>query len=247
MQQFARRPEPEGAPEPSVSNETLAQLLDQLSGLARQVAEMREEIAAMKATPKVEAVETSVEPPVVEPERETSVGNVLVDEEEFIEIARTSPATTESPVMENALSDDEIQRLLTDAALGAVSEEPEPVELEEPVLRVVEDEPALGAILLDRSLVARVPSHLAIAALAVPHRMEGTSLVVKAALPFDTASLDVIADSIACPVVPEAAPMEDVLAALRAAYGTESREVERDTAFAVADAPKKRGLFRRSA
>ncbi len=172
------------------------------------------------------------------------------------------------------MSDFDIQRMLAEAALGAfdaakptserVEESPvaphEPVATEEPldvpVLTLVEDEPEEDPHIrvafsfdLDKALVAKVPANLAIAALAVPHRMEGNKLVCKAAQPYDYPSLDIIADAVAFEVVPEPAEIEQVLAALRRAYGDENRDMEKDAVWGVsANEPKRRrGLFRRSA
>jgi hypothetical protein len=176
-----------------------------------------------------------------------------------------------------AMSDDDIQRMLAEAALGAFDAkkldwetkdevvEPvqlaaEPMKVEEPeaapVLHLIEDAPlevasykvALGFD-LDHSVLAKVPANLAIAALAVPHRMEGSKLVCKVAQPYDYPSLAIIADAAACEVVPEPAMIEQVLAALRVAYSDDSRDTEKDALWSVsAEQPKrKRGLFRRSA
>jgi hypothetical protein len=57
-----------------------------------------------------------------------------------------------------------------------------------------------------------------------------------------------IADATACKVTAEPAQIEDVLAALRRAYGNESDDLEREAAWEAApQQPKKRGLFRRAA
>jgi hypothetical protein len=263
MQQFARRPEPEGAPEPVVSNDTLAQLLDQISALARDVAGLREELAQLKSSPHGQAqveeapVELETAFPAVAERPKAATDDLSVDEESLVELVRTSPVN-EAAAQPAPLTDDEIQRMLTEAALGAMDassesavreETAEPVE-EEPVTLVLDEQPPTtsGAISFDASVVARVPSALAIAALAVPHRLEGGTMFVKAVEPFDKGALDVIADAVACTVVPEPAPMEDVLAALRSAYSQESRELERDAAWTVTERPKKRrGLFRRAA
>lgn len=166
------------------------------------------------------------------------------------------------------MSDDDIQRMLAEAALGAfdaaatnqapgVEESPSHNEetTEEPdnrpFLHIEEEVPqpvAIESFALDLTVTAKVPSHLAIAALAVPHRLEGTKLFCKSVQPFDIPALDMLADATAFEVVAEPARMEDVLAALRKAYGDENAEIEKDYAWNVAESkPKrKRGLFRRA-
>ncbi|MEX2243596.1 MAG: hypothetical protein WD716_07080 [Fimbriimonadaceae bacterium] len=172
-------------------------------------------------------------------------------------------AEEEAPAVSGPLSDEEIQKMLAQAALGAIdaakAEEPE-VAVEElepevavaegPVLRIEEAAPEFAqavAIEFDRAAVAKVPSHLAIGALAIPVSIADGTILCKAVAPLDRASLDMIADATACKVTAETAPTEDVLAALRKAYGDESDDLEREAVWNSANQkPQKRGLFGRA-
>jgi hypothetical protein len=172
-------------------------------------------------------------------------------------------AEDESPAPSGPLSDEEIQKMLAQAALGAIDAakaeepevavetiEPEVAVAETPVLRIEEAAPELApavAIEFDRAAVAKVPSHLAIGALAIPVSFADGTILCKAVAPLDRASLDMIADATACKVTAEPAPTEDVLAALRKAYGDESDDFERETVWESApQKPQKRGLFGRA-
>jgi hypothetical protein len=327
MQQFARRPEPEGQ-EPTgpihLAPDSVAQLLDQITELTRQVSAVKDELATIKSennklrvqiaggiaqqeaadtrpiAPEVKADEPVVSRAPVTPEdvvtpktdstKKTDAEKSAqdkIDEEFLVDLVRAqgvkeSTTPTKTEVIDTVLaieqrasgpmSDDDIQRMLAEAALGAfdaaspsvtkvANEETaaQPVHGEEPDNRPflhLEDEapieePALviEAFTLDLTVTAKVPSHLAIAALAVPHRLEGTKLYCKSAQPFDIPALDMLADATAYEVVAEPAHMEDVLAALRKAYGDENASMEKDYAWSVSESqPKrKRGLFRRAA
>ncbi len=337
MQQFARRPEPdqpENSPTPKLSTDSVTQVLDQLTELAKQVAIVKDEIASVKSENQrlrlqvtgllestgtavaLEPVATAVPEPIVapvsaeapivarKPEPQAAKKNEgekssqdRIDEEFLVDLVRAQgvkePTVTAKPDVVNTvlaieesrelagpMSDDDIQRMLAEAALGAFdAAKPEKVEEENavsvarkqeatreslsikepdsaPVLHLIDDEPveeapskAAISFDLDRALLAKVPANLAIAALAVPHRMEANKLVCKTAQPYDYPSLDIIADAIACEVVPEPSTIEEVLAALRVAYSDESREAESNAVWSVsAEQPKrKRGLFRRVA
>jgi hypothetical protein len=172
-------------------------------------------------------------------------------------------AEVDAPAASGPLSDDEIQKMLAQAALGAIDAakdaepevavetiEPEVAVAETPVLRIEEAEPEFAqavAIEFDRAAVAKVPSHLAIGALAIPVSFADGTILCKAVAPLDRASLDMIADATACKVTAEPAPTEDVLAALRKAYGDESDDFERETVWESApQKPQKRGLFGRA-
>lgn len=99
---------------------------------------------------------------------------------------------------------------------------------------------------VDPEAVAKVPAHLAIAALAIPVRVDEEDLVLRIAEPIDRIAFDIIGDATALNVKSEPAPMEEVIAALRTAYGSDSCSEERQ---AVADvAPRKlgKGIERRS-
>ena len=87
---------------------------------------------------------------------------------------------------------------------------------------------------IDEDAVEKVPSHLAIAALAVPVKVTEEGVVCKVATPIDRASIDLIEDAVAMKVVLEPAPMEEVLHALRSAYGSESLWKEREAVMGVA-------------
>jgi hypothetical protein len=281
MQQFARRPEPDSPRENGPSNELLTQLLDQVSGLTKQVATIGGELASVKAENQrlrsqigewmahsAQAEEPKVEvSPIVEPQPSQPAAQESVDEEMLVELVRTTPIPEPSHVepveatLGEPLSDDEIQRMLNEAAAVATEPDaepqPEPESADtaevEPTLRLLEDEPAPKPSLsfeIDYSLARKVPGNLAIAALAVPQRMEGTKLVCKAALPFDHSALGILADAAACEVVPEAAPIEEVVRALRTAYADDAVEAEREAVFGESAPTERRGfakLFRRSA
>jgi hypothetical protein len=325
MQQFARRPDPEGqepAPQLQLSPDSSAELLDHVTELRKQLATAKEELTAAQAentklrlqiaggaaehaaaaskpsfapeapvqkpeAPKVETP-TAPKPEATKKPESEKTAQEKIDEEFLVDLVRaqgvketTSPKKddvidTVLAIEESAagpMSDDDIQRMLAEAALGAFdAAAPEAAqhavdamttdhETEGPDNRpflhieesdeapVVEAAPVIEPFTLDLAVTAKVPSHLAIAALAVPHRLEGTKLYCKSVLPFDYPSLDVMADAVACEVVPEPAHMEDVLAALRKAYGEENAPIEKDYAWNVSQSqPKrKRGLFRRSA
>ena len=185
-------------------------------------------------------------------------------EKDPVPVAATAP--------DQPMSDDEIQKLLAKAALDATDAAPKEQEavaaeatqpaVQEPAapapsfLRVEEatpepDWPFVPDFEASKEAIAKVPSHLAIGALAVPVRIEGGKIFCKAVVPFDRASLDMIADAAACEIVPEPAPIEQVVAALRTAYHDEQYESERAAAWQVAQRPKKRGalarLFRKAA
>ena len=105
---------------------------------------------------------------------------------------------------------------------------------------------------IDQDVVSKVPAHLAIAALAVPVSATEEQLVCKAAIPIDRASIDLIEDAIGLEVVPEPAPMEEVLDALRTAYGAQSLWTEREAVMDVSPdrykaKGKKKNFFGRSA
>ncbi len=310
MQQFARRPEPDqpqNTPKPTLSTDSVTQLLDQLTELTKTVSEIKEEIASVRSenqrlrlqvTGLLGSHEPSEKTAAPEPIKATEVAKVeapviakkqvveqSVDEEFLVDLVRASGVKEqdvrvkpEEPVESAApMSDDDIQRMLADAALGAfdaakldwetkdevvepVQVAAEPVTIEEPetvpVLHLIDDAPVEVERYkvaidfdLDHAVLARVPANLAIAALAVPHRMEGSKLVCKVAQPYDYPSLAIIADAAACEVVPEPAMIEQVLAALRVAYSDDSRDTEKDALWSVAatQPQRKRGLFRRSA
>jgi hypothetical protein len=204
-----------------------------------------------------EAPATEPEPEPMSLSVETAIEDTtVIDEESFIEQARSAEVSAVKPEP----TDDEIQRMLAEVAATAHDanqspiedvSEPEETPEPEPFLHLAEEtseEPATKVSFeIDREAVKRVPSHLAIAALAVPVRLEGGAVVCKAVAPFDHASLDLIADAIASQVVPEAAPIEEVVAALRIAYNDEQYTEEREEVWAVSGATKKRGLFRRGA
>jgi hypothetical protein len=246
-----------------LSDESATQLLDQLTGLAKNVSEIREELASVKLEnerlrQQVAGLLGAAEPAAAEvPVAIEKPSQEEVDEEFLVDLVRASGVKEQEVAPRDAMSDDEVQRILAEAALGAVdASQPAAGSEPAPVLRLVEDspaeEPSYQAVLdfdLDHALLAKVPANLAIAALAVPHRMEGSKLVCKVAQPYDYPSLAIIADAIACEVVPEPAMIEQVLAALRVAYSDESRETEKDALWSAGtEAPKrKRGLFRRSA
>lgn len=326
MQQFARRPEPEGQ-EPTgqipLAPDSVAQLLDQITDLTKQVAAVKDELATIKsennklrlqiaggiaeqeaADQRPKVPEAKGDEPVVfrapvtleDPEtpntdstRKTDADKSAqdrIDEEFLVDLVRAqgvkeSTTPTKAEVIDTVLaieksasgpmSDDDIQRMLAEAALGAFdaaspsvikganeaapvrpdhSEEPDnrPFLHLEDEAPIEEPAPAIEAFTLDLAVTAKVPSHLAIAALAVPHRLEGTKLYCKSAQPFDIPALDMLADATAYEVVAEPAHMEDVLAALRKAYGDENASMEKDYAWSVSESqPKrKRGLFRRA-
>lgn len=201
----------------------------------------------------------AVEPPV-QPEEEEPHADI--DEESLVEAARKNAVEEAKPV-NGPLSDNEIQRLLAEAAGTAapaepvVATEPEMIAGPQPeqdpgtFLHIQEDEQPKPLLEYDPAAVARVPSHLAIAALALPVRLEANTIVLKAVAPFDQSSLDMIADAIACQVVAEEAPIEEVLAGLRKAYAGDDYDSEREAVWAAAPAAEKKkglkGLFRRAA
>ena len=260
--------------------------------LRLQVSGMAASQAMVVAPAEPEPVLHAPVEPVQEPlkaEREKTMQE-KIDEELLVDLVRaqgvkeTTTARVKAEVVETVLAieetqqanrdakpqltDDEIQRMLSEAALGAfdaASEQAPQVEVAEashepvheaPVLRLAEDVPeeeSDGIVVLsfeiDRSIAAKVPGHLAIAALAVPYRAEGNKIVCKTVAPFDQPSLDMIADVTASEIVTEPAPIAEVVLALRTVYGDESRETEREAVWnvSVEQPAKKRGLFRRSA
>lgn len=266
----------------------VARLTDEVAEVKGENNRLRQQIAGWMANQ--ESMTTAVPVPVVEstvmeeeaheapllepvesaePTAEEEKANDGIDEESLVELARntTIPDKEEAEPNNGPLTDDEITKLLAEAALSAEPpqatepedvpvEEPEVEEVQAPVLRLEEPEDTKKVKLgfeLDKETIARVPSHLAIAALAVPVRLEGNSLVCKAAAPFDQRSLDMIADATGCQVVAEEAPIEVVLAALRLAYGQEDNLDQRDQVWSVSEGesvPTKKGLkglFKRSA
>jgi len=271
----------------------LSELKEEVAVIKGENQRLRLQIAGWMSNQESNLAHASV-PPAVEPEQPASVAEVEavspqenIDEEDLIELVRGSGVpeveahvpvqetvtATEAPAEPTQLSDDEIQRLLEEAANGAnetsetiaepvtsVPEFTEPTEDDAtPFLKLEEEavelqvQPFVPSFEIDPSAAKRVPSHLAIAALAVPVRLEDGKVVCKAAAPFDHASLDLIADAIAGQVIPEAAPIEEILAALRKVYGEESHQTEKDEVWSVSNAPDhtKPGLlgrlFRRSA
>lgn len=254
-------PAPEVAPiqlEPEIESISTVEAASETEVEPQQELPTEEAVIEQVADPEVEAVEDV--PHTDEPTAEEEESQI--DEESFIEIARHSepPAKEEKKTPE--LTDDEIQKMLAEVATGATDAneqptEPEPVEVvaetpAEPFLHLEEEEepePEQKVELsfeIDRTAVNRVPSHLAISALAVPYRLDGDSVVCKAVAPFDHASLDLIADAIAAKVVPESAPIAEVVAGLRIAYSDESNATEREEVWAVSQPERKKGLFRRS-
>jgi hypothetical protein len=268
-------------------------------GIAEQEAsDQRPKVSMTPDAPEVKAGEPAVCQAPVTPEgvvapKTDSTKNTdaeksaqdKIDEEFLVDLVRAqgvkeSTTPTKTDVIDTVLaieqsasgpmSDDDIQRMLAEAALGAFdaaspsvekkvvetvarhehSEEPDnrPFLHLEDEAPIEESAPAIEAFTLDLTVTAKVPSHLAIAALAVPHRLEGTKLYCKSAQPFDIPALDMLADATAYEVVAEPAHMEDVLAALRKAYGDENASMEKDYAWSVSESqPKrKRGLFRRT-
>jgi hypothetical protein len=268
----------------------MAQLLDQVTEISEHVARLREEVGTVKgenerlrsqmaewiaeherrniseAPPplpppvvvKADPETMSVEAPAPVPQKH--LDHETVNEDVLIEQVR---AEEEAPAASGPLSDEDIQRMLAQAALGAIDAakaeepevavetiEPEVAVAERPVLRIEESAPEFAqavAIEYDRAAVAKVPSHLAIGALAIPVSIADGTILCKAVAPLDRASLDMIADATACKVTAEPAPTEDVLAALRKAYGDESDDFEREAVWESApQKPQKRGLFGRA-
>ena len=91
-----------------------------------------------------------------------------------------------------------------------------------------------------------VPAHLAIAALAVPVRVDESELVLRVVEPIDRIAFDIIGDATTMKLKPEPAPMEEVLAALRSAYGSDSSTEERQAVAAVAPRKLMKGVEQRS-
>ncbi len=99
---------------------------------------------------------------------------------------------------------------------------------------------------VDPDAVKRVPAHLAIAALAIPVRVDESELVLRVVEPIDRIAFDIIGDATTMKVRPEPAPMEEVLAALRSAYGSDSHPEERQAVAAVAPRKIMKGVEKRS-
>ncbi|MCH7904736.1 MAG: hypothetical protein IH944_09255 [Armatimonadetes bacterium] len=109
---------------------------------------------------------------------------------------------------------------------GKDIEESQPVEKEEPVAEPPKvpkfPERQSPSMELDPAVIARVPAHLAVGALAVPIRIENDELVCRVVEPFDQEALDLIANALAMRVVPEPAPIDEVVKNLRLAYSAEA-------------------------
>ena len=109
---------------------------------------------------------------------------------------------------------------------GKDIEESEQEEREEPVAEPptvpkIPERPS-PSMELDPSVIARVPAYLAVGALAVPMRIENDELLCRVVEPFDQEALDRIANALALRVVPEPAPIDEVIKNLRIAYSVEA-------------------------
>jgi hypothetical protein len=168
--------------------------------------------------------------------------------------------------VDKVMSDDEIQQLMAEAEKAAQAETaatpvsfvtPEPVA--EPMSELSREatpsglqlfESATGPV-LDPDAVALVPAPLAIAALAVPLKIEGEMLHVLVAEPFDRPALEQLGQGVSKVLIPQRSSISEVIPLLKQAYASAQPSAVQDEVWHAADVKpslldKVKLLFRRS-
>ncbi|MBX3095313.1 MAG: hypothetical protein KF812_00480 [Fimbriimonadaceae bacterium] len=158
----------------------------------------------------------------------TGVSSELEPENESVNISAMlesrTPTEAVVPPAEGGtvLSEDELLAMLSEAESRAEDIDGEEGD-EESQLTVIEGGNSEGndanqPVTFDETLVASVPAVLALAALAVPVRKDGDTLVLAVAEPIDPVAISNIESHLGSSVATEPRPMVEILELLRAIY-----------------------------
>ena len=176
------------------------------------------------------------------PADEDSVSDGSPQAEAAAEPRADSTRQAETTGAEAGAADEPVELGFTAFQAGKDIEESEPEEepvVEPPTVPKIPEREG-PSIEFDREVIARVPAHLAVGALAVPVRIENDELICRVAEPFDLEALDRIANALAMKVVPEAAPIEEIVKNLRLAYSAEAAKNARTAVLQAAPAELQR-------
>ncbi len=247
MNQFAKYSgnEPSGAQtvEPTDLERLVHDLHNDFIGVAQSVSDLKQEVEELKQRQAPTAMTIDQPTPI---EQEPEILEQVIADEEQLEV----PAQQEPTDNVLGMSDADIQALLEQAAQEPLQSD----DADEQVPEVFREKPADTQYIIENpsfeispEAVKAVPATLAIGALAMPASIEDSVLVCKVVEPFDYAALDLISEHTEFKVSPEAAPIGEVVSALRIHYGPDGYDSEREAVAEVASTSRKNWFNRRAA
>lgn len=277
MNQFAKYstddPNKQPATPADVSGDFLHNLHNDFIALAQSVEDLKQELASIKVSyhEEIESLKLEIKVATTNDEPQAITPPQQQPEEDSIALSQEDTNQTHmEEAKDNVLgmSDDEIQALLLLANEPTVSEEIFKEELiyapnteddfvsndEETLSETSEQDFEIftreipeATFEINVQAIKAVPATMAIGALAIPICIEDKTLICKVVEPFDIIALDIIAEHTHLKIVPQSAPIAEVIGSLRKYYGPEAYETEREAVAQIATTSKRSFLKRRTA